>query len=77
MNTGAIMTVALFAGFAACMWAVAWLASRGMTGWGWILFVSILFFGNIDIKHTDIAKCPNCHTTFKVDSAERSAGEER
>ncbi len=50
------------------MAVVAWLASKQIDGWGWILFISIVFFGNVGMSNKpDIAECPDCGKTFKVE----------
>ena len=63
MNATVVASV-LFLAFTMCMGLVAWLITKGISGWGWILFVSILFFGSVSIKHSTIATCPKCGHQF-------------
>lgn len=67
MNSTIVFSV-IFISFAACMASAAFLASKGMPGWGWILFVSLVFFGSVSIRKTSIATCPKCGHAFEVKS---------
>jgi len=63
MNATVVASV-LFLSFTMCMGLVTWLISKNFSGWGWILFVSILFFGSVSIKHSSMATCPKCGHQF-------------
>jgi len=65
MNATVVASV-LFLSFTMCMGLVAWLISKNFSGWGWILFVSILFFGSVSIKHSSTATCPKCGHQFET-----------
>ena len=39
-----VVTCFLFLSFAACMGIIGYLAMKNVSGWGWLLFVCILFF---------------------------------
>jgi len=66
MSNFSIASIALFAGFSASIWAVVWLAAKGVDDWGWILFVVLLFFGSVSIKHSDMVECPKCGERFEA-----------
>ena len=63
MNATIVYT-AFFLSFALCIWAAAWVISQGLSGWGWILFIVILFYGNVSIQQGDVVECPKCGHTF-------------
>ena len=63
-----IFAVLAYFGFlATSVWAVAWLASQGKPGWGWIVLIIILSIGSVNISQKDSATCPKCGHYFKVD----------
>lgn len=57
----------LFVSFAAVMALCGFLMCKGVSGWGWILFVSVLFYGSVSMKNTYTATCPKCGEVFKVE----------
>ena len=67
MSVNYIVAVcAYFSFLSIAICAAAWLASKSMDGWGWIIFVVVICTMSVSISQSDHATCPECGHYFKV-----------
>jgi intracellular septation protein A len=66
-----VLGCAMYTSFIACMGVAAWLASKQVDGWGWIIFATIIVFGGINMKSgPDTITCPKCGEVIKTQTGD-------